>query len=204
MKKIKTHIALLALPLLGLACNKATPPSASADQRIEQQEVSAAVAPTPAVEAKADKKPEKIEWLSMEQAAARIKEEPRKVVIDVYTDWCGWCKKMDKETFTDPEVAKLVNDHFYAVKLDAEGKEPITLNGQTFQFKPEYKSHELAVALLNGQMSFPTTVYLDENMNMLAPVPGYLDAKNFSKILRYFGENHHKEMDFQEFEKSTK
>ena len=143
----------------------------------------------------------KIEWLTIEQAAARMEKEPRKVVIDVYTDWCGWCKKMDKETFTNPKVVELVNKHFYAVKLNAEGKEPITLGGHTFKYKDEYRSHELAVALLQGQMSFPTTVYLDEKMNMLAPVPGYVNAENFSKILRYFGENHHKSMNFQEFEK---
>ena len=131
-----------------------------------------------------------------------MKKEPRKLVIDVYTDWCGWCKKMDKDTFTDPKVVAMVNKHFYAVKLDAEGKEPITLHGQTFNYNSKYRSHELAVALLNGQMSYPTTVYLDEEMKMLSPVPGYLDANNFYKILRYFGENHHKSMNFQEFEKS--
>ncbi|PRY11912.1 thioredoxin-related protein [Pontibacter ummariensis] len=141
-----------------------------------------------------------IQWLSIEEAAEKMKQEPRKLVIDVYTDWCGWCKKMDKETFTDPKVVALVNEHYYAVKLDAEGKKPITLNGHTFEFKPEYKAHELAVALLNGQMSFPTTVYLDEKMNMLTPVPGYLDAAKFSQVLRYFGENHHKAMSWQEFE----
>ncbi|OKL39648.1 thioredoxin [Pontibacter flavimaris] len=139
----------------------------------------------------------------MEQAAARMEKEPRKIVIDVYTDWCGWCKKMDKGTFTDPKVVELVNRHFYPVKLNAEGKDPITLRGQTFKYKDEYRSHELAVALLQGQMSYPTTVYLDEKMNMLAPVPGYLDAKTFSRILRYFGENHHKSMNFQEFEKKN-
>ncbi len=153
-------------------------------------------------EAKTVKAPEeKIKWMTMEEAAAKIKTQPRKVVIDVYTDWCGWCKKMDKSTFSDPKVAAYVNKHYYAVKLDAEGKDPITLNGHTYKYKPEYKAHELAVALLQGQMSFPTTVYLDEQFNMLTPVPGYLDASAFNKILRYFGENYHKTMNWQEYEK---
>ncbi|MCJ8166201.1 DUF255 domain-containing protein [Pontibacter sp. E15-1] len=147
---------------------------------------------------------EKIKWLTIEQAEARMKREPRKVLVDVYTDWCGWCKKMDKETFTDPGVAALINQHFYAVKLDAEGTEPISIKGQTFNYKPEYKSHELAVALLNGQLSFPTTVFLDEELGMLSPVPGYLDAKNMTQILKYFGENYHQNMSWKEFEKQAK
>lgn len=151
--------------------------------------------------AQASIKVEPIQWLTIEEAAARQKQEPRKIVIDVYTDWCGWCKKMDKTTFADPEVAAYVNANYYAVKLDAEGTEPITLDGHTFKYNPEYKSHELAVALLNGQLSFPTTVYLDEEMKMLSPVPGFMDAPAFSQILHYFGDNHYKKMNFKEFEK---
>ncbi|MEJ8801961.1 thioredoxin family protein [Pontibacter sp. H249] len=193
---------LIILPVLALSIlasctnsqpNVATDASVLADQTASDSTVKPATKPA-----------EKIKWLTIEQAAARMKQEPRKVVIDVYTDWCGWCKKMDKSTFTDPEVAALVNKHYYAVKLDAEGKDPITLNGHTYTFKTEYRSHELAVALLQGQMSYPTTVYLDEKFNMIAPVPGYLDAKNFSKILRYFGEDHHKQMNFKEYEKEDR
>jgi thioredoxin-related protein len=197
MKKL-TILSLLVLPLLALG-NK----SILALHTITDTDKPAIISASEG-SAKADKSDEKIKWLTIEQAAERMKKEPRKVVIDVYTDWCGWCKKMDKDTFTDPKVAKVINKYYYPVKLDAEGKDPITLNGVTYTFKPEYKSHELAVMLLQGQMSFPTTVYLDENMNMLAPVPGYLDANNFYKILSFFGENHFKTMNFQEFEKTFK
>lgn len=143
---------------------------------------------------------DKIQWLSFEEAVARQKEEPKKIFIDVYTDWCGWCKKMDKGTFSDPEVARFVNQHFYAVKLDAEGKDPITVNGHTYRYNAEYRSHELAIALLQGQMSYPTTVYLDEKLNMLSPVAGYLTVDIFRKIIRYYGEDHYKQMPWQEYE----
>lgn len=199
MIKRTAILSVLGFALLA-GCNTSTPQAVSSGTT----DTAPIATQSNTTQASSTIKVTEIQWLSIEEVAARMKQEPRKVVIDVYTDWCGWCKKMDKSTFTDPEVAQLVNDHFYAVKLDAEGKEPITLNGKTFNFKPEYKAHELSVALLQGQMSFPTTVYLDENMNMLAPVPGYLDAKNFSKILRYFGENHHQNMNFQEYEKQAK
>lgn len=186
-------IYFTAITLL-TACHKNSTPVASSDTSIDTAQTTAvAEAPQPSAE--------KIKWLTIEQAAARMQKEPRKIVVDVYTDWCGWCKKMDKNTFTDPKVIDLVNKHFYAVKLDAEGRAPITLNNQTYTFKPEYKSHELAIALLQGQMSFPSTVYLDEKFNLITLVPGYLDAGNFSKVLRYFGENHYKTMQYKEFEK---
>ena len=193
----KLFIPSLLIFTMLVSCTRSTPPASSTETVAKQ------TAEPAETTASTTKPTEKIKWLTIEQAAERIKKEPRKVVIDVYTDWCGWCKKMDKDTFTDPEVAALINKHYYAVKLDAEGKEPITLNGHTYTFKPDYRAHELAVALLQGQMSYPTTVYLDEKFNMLAPVPGYLNAKNFSKILRYFGENHHKTMEWKEYEKKT-
>lgn len=195
-----TPILPVLVSLLLVSCVKTTPITAQKDGSSSSDQTITASAGTTAA---AEKPAEKIKWLTIEQAAERIKKEPRKVMIDVYTDWCGWCKKMDKDTFTDPEVIALMNKYYYAVKLDAEGKAPITLNDHTYTFKPDYRSHELAVALLQGQMSYPTTVYLDEKFNMLAPVPGYLNAKNFAKVLRYFGENHHKTMNWKEYEKKT-
>jgi thioredoxin-related protein len=195
-------LRLLYISLLA-SCTQSSQPGAAAELKVDTIQ-NASTTPALLTHATLTRPDEKIKWLTIEEAAEKMKQEPRKLVIDVYTDWCGWCKKMDKETFTDAGVAALVNEHFYAVKLDAEGKAPIKLKGKTFNFKPEYKAHELAVALLNGQMSFPTTVYLDEQMNMLTPVPGYLDAKNMTQILRYFGENHHKQMSWQEFEKQSK
>ena len=130
--------------------------------------------------------------MSFEEAVARSKKEPRKIFIDVYTDWCGWCKRMDQSTFSDPKVAAYVNQHYYAVKFNAEGKSPITLNGKTYQFNPQYKAHELAVELLQGKMSYPTTVYLDENFNTISPVPGYLTVEVFDKVVHYYGDNHYR------------
>jgi thioredoxin-related protein len=161
----------------------------------------------PALAQKSHKKGEPaaaIKWVSLEEAAVLSQKEPRKIVIDVYTDWCGWCRKMDKSTFTDPAVTSYVNQKFYAVKLNAESRDPITINGKTYKYNEQMRAHEAALALLSGKMSYPTTVYLDETMGILSPVPGYLEAPMFKTILTYFGENHHKQKTFAEYTAAAK
>ncbi len=138
-------------------------------------------------------------WLSFEQAVALQSKEPKKIIIDVYTDWCSWCKKMDKYTYTDTSVINKIKANYYLVKLNAEQKEDIIYKDKTFSFKPEYKSHELAVSLLSGQMSYPTTVFLDEDFNILTTVPGYLTPKDLNPILKYFGEDLYKKMNWKEY-----
>jgi thioredoxin-related protein len=85
------------------------------------------------------------------------------------------------------------------VKFNAEQKEDIQFKDKVFKFKTEYKAHELAVSLLNGQMSYPSTVFLDEDMNMLTNVPGYLTPKEINPILVYFGDNIYKTKNWKEF-----
>ncbi|MBX2816085.1 MAG: DUF255 domain-containing protein, partial [Saprospiraceae bacterium] len=107
---------------------------------------------------------DKIEWKSWEEAAAANAEDPRKILVDVYTDWCGWCKVMDRKTFTDPDIVSYINDNFHAVKLNAEQKEPITWQGYEFKWVAGGRNgvHTLAYSLLDKQMSYPQFVLLDE------------------------------------------
>jgi thioredoxin-related protein len=144
---------------------------------------------------------EKIRWYSIEQVQELNLEHPKKIFIDVYTDWCGWCKKMDATTFQDPKIIKQLNDHFYAVKLNAEGKDDIKFKNRIFKFVPQGQRgyHELAAAFLQGKLSYPTTVYLDENLNLIQPIPGYLTVKDLEPILIFLGEDRYKNQSWQEF-----
>lgn len=149
---------------------------------------------------------QEVEWLSWSEAAelATTDETPKKIFVDIYTDWCGWCKKMDKDTFQNAEVAEYMASNFYMVKLDGEGKEDIEFKGKTFKFVPSGRKgyHEFAAALMQGKMSYPTTVFLDEEMNMLSPVPGYQKPKPFLNIAKYFGDNIYKSKDWKEYTSS--
>lgn len=143
----------------------------------------------------------KIKWMTLEQAFQAIQKEPRKIVVDVYTGWCGWCKVMDQKTFTDPKVIEYINQKYYAVKLDAEQKDDITIGTQKYIWQNGY--NQAGVQLLQGKMSFPTIVYLDEKFNMIQPVPGYQDAKQFHQIITYFGDDHYKKGEWDKFQKDV-
>lgn len=152
-------------------------------------------------------KADKIEWLTIEQAFEKIQKEPRKIIIDVYTDWCGWCKKMDAATFTNPEIVDFVSKHYYAVKLDAERKDTIIVGNQTFvNEKPDQRRHphNIAVALMGGKMSYPTIVYLDEGFNLIQSVPGYQTPENLEPILHFLVTDAYKTMPWEEYQKSFK
>jgi thioredoxin-related protein len=113
---------------------------------------------------------------------------------------------MDKDTFQDPKVAEYMSQNYYMVKMDGEGKDPIEFKGRTFKFVPSGRNgyHEFAAALMQGKMSYPTTIFLDEKANMLSPVPGYQKPGPFLKIAKYFGDDIHKEKDWQAYDSESK
>ena len=75
---------------------------------------------------------DKIKWMDFEEAVAMNQKKPKKIFIDMYTDWCGWCKKMDASTFVNPVIVKYMNDNFYAVKFNAERKDAVNFNGTSY------------------------------------------------------------------------
>lgn len=144
-----------------------------------------------------------VNWMTFEEAVEKSKVEKRKIFIDVYTDWCGWCKVMDKNTFSQEDIAKYLNENYYNVKLDAEQKEDIEFRGQTFKFVASGRRgyHQLAAALLNNKLSYPTVVFLDEDFNMIQPLPGYQKPEQFEPIIKFIGGDHYKTTKWEEYMK---
>lgn len=151
---------------------------------------------------------ETIKWMSFEDAVERCAKEPKMIFIDVYTDWCGWCKRMDQTTFTNPVIAKYMNDHFYAVKFDAECQETINFQGHEFvgSMRPDGRrgTHQLAQALLKGKMSYPSYVIMDEQTRALQVIGGYQEAKQFEPMIHYFGDKVYQTMSGEDFLKEFK
>lgn len=144
----------------------------------------------------------KIKWVSFEQAYELNKTKPKKIFIDMYTDWCGWCKRMDATTFTDPVIVEYMNKNFYNVKMNAERKDTVVIDGTLFvnpNPQSSRSSHQLAIELLRGKMSYPSFVFLNEKSQLLTVVAGYQPAKEFEPILHYFGENAYADQQWEEY-----
>ena len=118
-----------------------------------------------------------IEWMTITEAEKAAKKKPKKIMIDVYTDWCGWCKRMDASTFKNPVVASYVNKNYYAVKLNAERADSILFRGKNYRLKG----------------------------NAIQALPGFQDAAKFDMVLNYYGQDSHKKnVSFADFAASYK
>lgn len=134
--------------------------------------------------------------LSLKDGLAKAKNENKRVIVDVYTDWCVWCRKMDSEAYSNPEVKKIIEDSFIFVKLNAEGSDKVTYNGK------EYTEEDLAVYFeVSG---YPTNVFLEPDGKVIEfkydtvkmkNVPGYFKTDEFKKILKYFKDGKYKDSD---------
>ena len=157
---------------------------------------------------------QEINWITLEEAVKLQKKNPKKIMMDMYTNWCGPCKMLDKNTFQNKDVADYVNKHFYAVKFNAEGNETVTFKGKTYT-NPGYdpakankrnSGHELARYF--SIRSYPTIVYLDEDANLLAPIIGYQTPQQLELYLKVFKNNEHTnfktQQDFQAFAQAFK
>ncbi len=219
MKKLLS-LSICVLLLLTVACtsdgaktaestNKATSTTAANTNAVNknQQNLTAKTAAN-----KTDSKAKgAINWLTLAELEEKSKKEPRKVLVDFYTTWCGWCKRMDRDTFQNPEIADYVNENFYAVKFNAETKENVKFKGQEFKFLPIGRkgTNEWAYKTILGEggkrgVGYPTLAFLDEKLDRINAFPGYKDPHNFDVLAHYIEGGHYDKKDLNEFKKEYK
>jgi thioredoxin-related protein len=147
------------------------------------------------LEKKEDKPADGIKWMTYDEATQLSKKKKKKIFIDVYTDWCGWCKKMDNTTMKDPRVVEYMNKKFYAVKLNAESSKASAYKGTPVT------ERELATRIFKAN-GYPTTLYLSEGEDMIFNLPGYREAGELDKILHFVGEDKYKTQTWEQFNAS--
>ncbi len=146
----------------------------------------------------------KINWMTMNEALDAQAKDPKKIMMDAYTDWCGPCKMLDKNTFQNPDVVKYVNKHYYAVKFNAEGEGDINYKGQDYSNPGYDKSkaggrnaqHQLAQAF--QITAYPTIMFFDEKGDPIAPLPGYKTPQQLELYLKLFLDNGHEKITSKE------
>jgi thioredoxin-related protein len=153
-------------------------------------------APLAAAEAK------EIKWLNFAEAQRLMAITPKKVYVDIFTDWCGWCKVMDKKTFQNPDVVKYMNANFYCIKFNAEKDNAIYFMGKMYELENGVSA--LANKLMNGKLSYPTSIFMEEGFNNPQPVPGYLDLVNYETIVTYLASGNSKTTPFDKYKETFK
>lgn len=145
----------------------------------------------------------KIHWLKVSELEEAVKVSPKKIMIDVYTQWCGPCKMMANQTFTHPDVVRYMNENYHCVKFDAESGDPVTFKGKEYtnpDFKPgaggRNSVHQLTFDL--GVNAYPTLIFFDENLNAITPITGFQSVENFELYAKLFATNAYREINSKE------
>ncbi len=150
-------------------------------------------------------RPEKdINWISFEELQTAYEANPKPILIDLYTDWCGWCKHMDKTTYKHAEVVDYINKNYYAVKYNAESKEDVTFNKKKYKYNEKYRTNDLAIELSFGRLEYPNTIFLSSLGARPAPLSGFLKPKEIEAPLKYFAERSSEQESFVDFNKKLK
>jgi thioredoxin-related protein len=152
--------------------------------------------------------------MSLDEVREAQKTNPKNVLIDVYTNWCGPCKLMDRNTFSNTDIIRIINENYYAVKFNAEGNDTVTFMDKVFtnpnfdsaKTQKRNSSHQLTQFL--GINAYPSTLFFDSEMNYLTPVKGYLNPKQIEIYLLLFKDDTYKNVksqsDFDNFVKNFK
>ncbi|MBI2729713.1 MAG: thioredoxin family protein [Sphingobacteriales bacterium] len=146
----------------------------------------------------------KLKWMTLAEAEKAMKLSSKPLLIDLYTDWCGWCKVMDKKTYDNEAVAAYLQEKFYLVKLDAETRDSIHWAGRAFAYNKQYRINEFAVYLTGGDLSFPHTIFINDIKADPQAIGGYMKPQELEPIAKYFGEGNFGKISYQSFQQTFK
>jgi thioredoxin-related protein len=158
------------------------------------------------LQAPADELKGPVKWYTFAEAVALQKKNPKPIMVDVYTSWCGPCRMMSANTFGNEIIAKYLNDKFYPVKFNAETRDTVKFNGIYFANKnPEGTQrpvHDFAISILDSKLMYPSIVFLNEDIKKIQTITGYYKADQFEPIVKFFGSGKYKDTKWEDFQKT--
>lgn len=141
-------------------------------------------------------RPSAIQWLSFENAHAKTIKEKKLMMVDVYTDWCKWCKVMDEQTFSHPDIVAFARKNMVMAKMNAESDAKVRFRNK------EYTQRQLAAGL--GVTGYPTVVFFDDKGEFITNVSGFIKPEQFLPILEYLHGRHYEKMKFDAYMEARK
>ena len=144
-----------------------------------------------------------IVWRSFEELNT-IGNEDKKVMVFIYTDWCKWCRELDKTCFSDSDIANFINLNYFPIKFNGEIDESIEFQGQTYKLKKEDEKvfHQFTEEFNKGDISYPAIVFLDENLKVIQTIKGFRPKSEMFNVLNYFEGNYYKKVSWTNYIKS--
>jgi thioredoxin-related protein len=122
-----------------------------------------------------------INWMNYEDGVKLAKEQNKQILIDFSTAWCGYCKKMDRETFTNTSVIEYVNSNFVAIRVDGDSKREFEIDGFS-------TTEKKLTSEMYGVRGYPTFWFLESDGSKIGKQPGYQPAQGFLELLSFVSE----------------
>ena len=178
MKRIGSIALIAALLLAAVSVWAVTPPPANKDAGKNIKETSPIV------------------WNKYDDALKLAAKSKKPIMVDFYTDWCGWCKRLDKDTYGNEKVMEYLNQQYVVIKLNAESTSKVNYQDKSYT--------EASLAQAFGATGYPTIVFFDSKGEPINSLGGYLNAEKFLPVITYIGDDHYKSMTWEEFQNKSK
>lgn len=141
-----------------------------------------------------------INWLTFEDAFNMCKQNPKPIIIDIYSSNCSSCKLMTNQTFNNKIIANYINENYYAVKFDAFSIDTVKFANYTFVKSGNINStHQFVKSILDNQLTYPSIVFLNNQIQRLDIIKCFLSPKEFEPIINYYGSGIYQETKWPDF-----
>lgn len=145
-----------------------------------------------------------IQWTTIENAS-QMKDNTKLYFVDFYTNWCGWCKRMDKDVFSDTTIIKLMNRYYVPVKFNAEGNSEFSWKGTKYVGTPVPPNgrptlHSFTRTMLGNQMGFPSFIVYGKDRSTITVLQGYQPVEDLTIVLWYFASGDYRKYSYEKYQ----